>query len=390
MSNFGSNTPYGFSKGHQEPTQINKFNYKGGTWNKAIPYNDADGLDIDTGTTAHPGSTRKPNGTNYSGWLYFIPERLPEGITGKKFELDFVYFAGTGYYDFTGASDKNPMKASSFIDVCFYSESTRSWTNWTRLWGPVWTHHAGNEDTESATYYSDYAYYGLLNKNLQSQYVDFPSGKSFPTAKDTGETLTSYTAFKSYLQDKGVPIPLWDNGMHSYLQSACLGYRYLSNASTSWNNGVWTKHHHEDGKSYKRVKPNARGVSGPWQAAGSSNNLKLYDGGSSGTIPIYITADFIKNACGGTLASISKFKLRFFYGDVYWDWPKDDLPQWQALDNPQVGLLDWSEPTRNQQDWPPRYDARAWYRNKTAAIQQPELMVRYNYPGGTENTWTIN
>lgn len=370
-----NHVPKKFTRGHSEPTQINKFNYTGGCWNKAVPYNSTCAIDPDTGGTAHPINTsgHVNYGTYYSGWIYYIPYRLPNGVTGKRFDVDFAYFAGPSYYDF--------LNINMWLDVAFYSESSRQWTGYHRLGGPF---HIQDNISYTELMYRGSAGNYRPRCGLACQPGSLPvrfNGAGDPTTSG-GAALSSYSAFHNYLQSCGIPIPHWDGRNYHYIAAASHGVRYMS------SNGQWS-----NGNSI--ITSAAACVYGHWRYSNpSSRTSSSLDGGSNlstGMLSFYITEDFIRACCGGSSSSISKFKLRFWRGDnspsIYWDWPGNELPQWQALDNPKVGLLDWGA-KNSPQDWPPRYDARAWYRNKTANIQQPELMVRY-CPRNSSN-WQIN
>lgn len=373
-----SRTPKKFNRGHSEPTKMNKFNYKGGVWNAPMPYNASCAIDPTTGKTDHPkNSDGEPReGTYFSGWLYYIPERLPGNVLGKKFALDFAWFAGTKYYDGTG----NP---TLYIDVSFYSEISKSWSGWKRLSrtynAPPSYGIAVGGGIGSVDYFC-YDRRGDRSDSFRPLCGFNPHLTTEILSRIQGQSFDTYSSLYAFLTGSGLHPAGWDGGHVSFLAAPPVGVRYMS------LDGWWDK-------GGKFISSKAAGVSSSYSPAGYKTASSL-DGGDNtdknSLISFYITEDFIRDACGG-IAGITKFRLRFWKGgSSYWDWPADGMDQWMALDNPRVGLLDWSEPDRYTADWPPRYDARAWYRDKSADIQQPELMCMYNYAGGTERTWTIN
>lgn len=371
-----NHTPKRFTRGHSEPSRINKFNYTGGCWNSPMPYNASCAIDASTGRTSHPTNNlgvEKYN-TFYSGWLYYIPERLPGNTLGKRFQLDFAWFAGSGYYDGTGNSNL-------YIDVSFYSEISRSWSGWRRLSGTYGAPPTYSIAVGSGRAYVDdvcYQYRGFRGDSYQPLCGYNPHLTSSILSATGGRTFGSYVQLYNFLTGRGLRPSSWDGSHVSFLAAPPVGVRYMS------LNGNW-----DDSSGY--VSSAATGVYRNGSAAGSKTSSSLDGGNNTGRTPLlsfYIDENFIRGTCG-TVAGVTKFRLRFWKnsGDSYWDWPANGMDQWMALDNPRVGLLDWG-PKGAGPDWPPRYDARAWYRNRSAAIQQPELMVQY-CPRNSSN-WQIN
>ncbi len=309
----------------------------------------------------------KRSSSKYNAWLYYDIHPKPSGVTGKHFTLDLVFtYDNASFFNWP----------ATYVDIAFqfYSIVTQSWTGYYHY--NQWCISNSHPDPE----------------NLWDRYYNYgsyrPAWGIFSTSvKVPGITVSasgpSYDEYAAAASAAGMSTPRWDaTNIYSYAYWIPWGMRYLSNGT-----------HAQPGRTYPDASPfirshgqTSRGLTyGGLDRGGTTSGLKDID----------LSADWIRSRVG-TLTGITNFRMRVRMG---WDpldsksfctWTfggnqpgVDPEDSFTTIDNPLIGLLDYGPRGPKETDWPPRFDAQAWYRNRGGT--PVKLQAQYKPRGGNWN-----
>lgn len=318
----------------------------------------------------------KENQVERLGWMVMKSTPLTNEC-GKKLIVDYAVWGTWSYFDFSNVDDQ---KLSLYIQ--FYSILTNKYDS-------HWTHYA---DYQLGTYSgsvpsaSDYGKGATATTVPWSNPSECYRGAHKPAygityVKDVYERavageFSSYDDYADACAAAGGTLTTWykTKNYKAYLPVWPYGVRYIS------NNGKWAP-----------GKTNVDGsgvIKGDYYKADNINwNRSNEDGGNTKNNykTITINEDFIKRA-HGTVTGVTAFRLKWqWYGD-HWYFPENPIPNnWVMIDNPRIGLLDYG-PAGSPALWPPRYDAKVWF--KQGLANKVELQGKYN-PGGSASDWQV-
>lgn len=339
-----------------------------------IPYKD--GSVYTAGT--YKGRLTNTGKGRFDGWLLY--KTTPYSQTGKKITLDFACFAGPLYFDYTGST-------SVKIHIRFYSVITgRFDDNWYKL-GEYSINKTGASLPTAGNNYGADSEWSMATM-LYNNYYNYGSYK--PAAGVThvnGVNPADHSTYASYVNAciaaNGSPT-VWDGdqGVKAFVGVLPFGVRYIS------NNGNWSKSRKDvnpdgvTGGSYRVVKPSSWGQANE-DGGNNPNSYKTFT----------IDENLIARA-HGTVTGVTAFQLRFevYSNDVFY-FPSGWFDNWVMIDNPQLGLLDWSGDKRSADgsyivastNWPERFDAKAYIMTNSG---KKEIAARYN-SGGNGSQWTL-
>ena len=342
MGSWNSYTPKGFrSVPHTVPVKSGG-SYTSGSYNKALS-----------------------GGGLWAGWLVY--QTVPYGGTGKDFYIDFATIRSTLYF--------NLLSPWIRVSVRFYSVLTGLDSNWYVL-ADRYPLSNLNSNVHS------------LSKKLWDNYKTYGNYRpAYGIVKVPNVDPSSCATYQEYW-DKCVEqvnagnasYYYWDTSSDSYrsfVGRMPLGIRYIS------NNGKWAPN-----KNY--VDPNGVVKGNYYSYTGVKWSFANEDGGNtpSNYKHLVINEDIIR-AAHGTVTGVTAFQLRISFitrtqsgenENAYWLFgcPNTSNPEagdgiFTMIDNPQLGLLDYG-PAGASTDWPPRFDAKAYYIDKNG--QQTEIAAQ--------------